>query len=172
MTVTLDELLTRLEAVKKVPLTKGQTALVDAGDWDRVVQHSWCACPMARGRYRAQSRIAGKAIYLHRFILDAPAGIEIDHENDDPLDNRRCNIRLASHAGNARNRVPPHGVSKFKGLRFRSDLTSRPWRAQISFDGHCLYLGYFATEEEAARAYNHAAIILFGEFARLNEVAP
>ncbi len=86
---------------------------------------------------------------------------ELDHINRQRDDNRIENLRSCTHSqnlGNARARV-----HKYKGVTFCK--ATQKWRAQLN--GH---LGRFDTMEQAALAYNVAAINHFGEFANLNKV--
>jgi hypothetical protein len=109
----------------------------------------------------------GAVVSLHRAILNPPPGVPVDHINGDGLDNRRSNLRACSTAENVRNsrKYAAHrATSKFKGVC----LDRGKYRAQIALPGRKLNLGRFASEEEAARAYDAAALQHFGEFARLN----
>ncbi len=93
---------------------------------------------------------------------------EVDHINGNKLDNRRSNLRLANRSTNQANRgASYHNKSGLKGVCHAPHTKDR-WRAQITVRGHKMYLGTFTTPEEAARAYDQAAIQHFGEFARLN----
>lgn len=165
--LTIDSFLTA-----EVPLTRGLVAIIDAADWERVSRYRWHAMPQDKRLFRAAANVANvvgrRKVLLHRFILSAPRDLEVDHVNGDPLDNRRCNLRLATAQENARNQGKTHGRSRYKGVSFRMDLRSRPWVAKLKVSGRTVHLGYFATEEEAARAYDAAAKRFFGEFARLN----
>lgn len=104
--------------------------------------------------------------YLHRVIMNAPPGVEVDHINGDTLDNRRCNLRFATSTQQKCNQRPRGGTSKYKGVGWHK--RDRKWRAQITYHGKQISLGYFDGELGAAFAYDVAARILFGEFARLN----
>lgn len=104
--------------------------------------------------------------HLHRMIMNAPSGVEVDHINGDTLDNRRCNLRLCTHAENQYNQRSHGGSSKFKGVSW--DKQSQKWHAYINKEYGRVNLGLFDDEEGAAFAYDVAARILFGEFARLN----
>lgn len=103
---------------------------------------------------------------LHRVILDALPGQEVDHINGDGLDNRRCNLRLVHQQQNQMNRRAQRGSSRFKGVSWHS--SHRKWRAQIRHNGSKLWLGAFGSEDDAARAYDAAALELFGPYARVN----
>jgi hypothetical protein len=89
---------------------------------------------------------------------------QVDHENRDKSDNRRHNLRLATHHQNSANQ---DRKGKTKGVIFtkKTPNSSGRWRARIRYHGKLIHLGYHATEAEAAAAYNRAAIELFGEFA-------
>lgn len=98
-------------------------------------------------------------------------GQEIDHINGDPADNRFCNLRIATHAENQRNRrVMRTSSTGIKGVRWggHSCARSRVWRADIRVNGRRKYIGHFATQEEAEIAYAVAAIEFHGEFARMS----
>jgi hypothetical protein len=148
----------------EIPLTRGFVAVVDGDDADRVTAAGpWCAAPNGRNVY-AHRRIVrdGKATTqgMHAFLTGFA---RCDHVNGDGLDNRRANLREATHGQNMANRRP-QGPS-YKGITRRSDGR---WQAQIQAARVHRHLGYFATPEAAAAAYDAAAVELFGEFARLN----
>lgn len=91
-------------------------------------------------------------------------GLQIDHIDGDGLNNRRTNLRWATQSQNFANRRPMEGTSKFKGVsRFR-----RKWQVKVKLNRESHWVGLFDDEVEAAKAYDAAAIRLFGEYARLN----
>jgi hypothetical protein len=95
-----------------------------------------------------------------------PSG-DVDHINRDKLDDRWCNLRLATRSQNSANvALRPNSTSGFIGVTF--DKARDKWRAQIRIAGRKVNLGRFASAEEAARAYDAAALKEFGEFAELN----
>lgn len=152
-----------------VPLTKGKVALIDTTDAERVAPYNWSAGWSGFAWYASMgARSKNTRIFLHRFLMDAPEGVEVDHENGDTLDCRRStNLRLATHLENMQNtKRRSHNRSGFKGVRLRCD--GRAWCARITIDGKETSLGSFATAEEAARAYDASALANFGEFAKIN----
>jgi hypothetical protein len=160
--------------MREIPLTQGYVALVDDEDYEDVMAAGPWHVTSRRGTRYATKRIkgpyldgrrgAGISLLMHRLILGPNPDQDIDHANGDGLDNRRENLRVASTSQNMANQRKTRGVSRFKGVTF---LPQR-WRAAIQYQGRKKNLGNFATEEEAARAYDRAAREIFGEFARLN----
>lgn len=146
-----------------IKLNKGMVALIDASDFERVSQHTWCAV-WANYYWVARTWISGKNITLHRFVMNAQPGQEVDHKNGDGLDCRKSELRFATHSQNNCNAFRPGKLSQFKGVR----PSGAKWNARIKIDGKQVSLGSFCTEEEAARAYDAKAKELHGEFAYLN----
>lgn len=153
------------QQMKKIALSgvrgAGRYALVDDNDYPRLVTKKW---HLTRAGYVTNS---GK-MYLHRSILAPGPGSIIDHRNHDPLDNRRSNLRICTRSqnGSNRRRTAPR-VSPYKGVSFHKP-TGR-WHARITLNGRLRSLRFHDTPEEAALAYNAAALKLFGEFAYLND---
>lgn len=155
--------------IVELPLSRGLVAIVDADDplepWSwKWYAHSGGHCIFYAAR-RAYSDGKGALIYLHRFLLDAPEGLQVDHVNHNGLDNRRANLRLATPSRNTQNQsgLLSTNTSGYRGV-FRYKLVGR-WRAGIRLDGSTRHLGYFDTPEEAARTFDRAAVEMFGEFA-------
>jgi hypothetical protein len=137
-------------------------AVVDDGDVDRSDQHSW-TCWFSKGKEYAASKIDGRIVLLHRFLLNAPAHLRVDHIDGNGLNCTRQNMRFATQSQNSKNRKKK-GAASYKGIY----PYGNKWGAQICSNYHHIYLGLFATPEDAAHAYDTAALKYFGEFARLN----
>ncbi len=164
--------------MKEIILTQSQVAIIDDEDFERVSAFKWCAQKIIRKfdviYYAKRAFIQnGKhtTLLLHRFILNAPKGVEVDHKNADTLNNRRCNLRLATVAQNRRNRRKRKGcLCHFKGVNYIEK--QRKFLAAICKEKIVYRLGAFNTAEEAAKAYDEKAKELFGEFACLNFPEP
>lgn len=150
-----------------IPLKHGKEALIDLEDYDRACLHKWTAVYI-HDRWYVESKINGQKTYLHRFLMNAVKGEEIDHINNDGLDNRRSiNLRRASHAANQANqKISKANTSGYKGVGWKTDKCK--WRAKIKVNQVSLHLGYFDNKEDAARAYDRAARQYFGAFAHCN----
>lgn len=154
-----------------IPLTQGKYAIVDD---DAPVEVTGVRWYFNSGYARRHVWVGGKGVkkyytlFLHRILVQAPPGMEVDHINHDKLDNRRCNLRICTPGQNKQNspKSSKPKRSKYKGPQKRGHT----WKSQIFKNRKQYYLGTFNTEEEAAKAYNRAAIELFGEFANLNPV--
>lgn len=152
--------------MREIQLSKGKTAIVDDADYDWLSQWKWRYG--FKGYPKAHiwndERTKRRTIEMHRLIMGEPAGLQVDHINGDPLDNRRENLRLATNAQNQMNRRKTNGTSQFKGVSFYSGK----WHAYIERDGIKRKLGTFTNEIDAAQVYDKNAKELFGAFARLN----
>lgn len=156
----------------EIPIGRGLIAIIDEQDAGMVAVSKWHSLKRTDGfGYYAvrnrPTRMDGKfELYLHRAIMRPAVGYEIDHRNGDGLDCRRENLRCASHQQNSQNiRRRALSSSGFKGVR---PADKGRWKAYIKLDGRQRHLGVFDAKEDAARAYDAAAVQLFGEFACLN----
>lgn len=146
-----------------VPLTQGRSALVDEADYQTVAQFKW---HVSNG-YAARHTFEGKRrvkVYMHRQLSDARPGDEVDHRDGNKLNNTRANLRPCSHTDNARNHGPHRdNRNGYKGITL--DKHTGKWIAHIA-----AHLGVFDTPEQAALAYNAAAVKLYGDFAWTNTI--
>ena len=145
-------------------------ALVDDCDYEWLNQWKWYAHKQRSTYYAIRNgrRTATKRqrFFMHRVIMDAPKGMQVDHINHNGLYNRRCNLRLCTNSQNQHNRKPQSGKSRFKGVSL--DKRTNKWQVQIQHNNKRLRLGLFDNEIEAAKAYDAKAEELHREFACLN----
>lgn len=159
---------------RSIPLTQGRVAWVDQADYAELARFRWSADACRTGFYAKRNTgtvgIDRTSEYMHRRILGLLPGdgLVADHINGDGLDNRRTNLRVATVAGNSYNMRHRSGkTSRYKGVSWSTRRSH--WVVQIrGFAGPSRYLGSFADEEDAARAYDQEAVKRFGEFARVN----
>ena len=150
--------------MKQIPLANNKgIALVDDEDYDAVAQHSWCN----NGYGYAIAQIRGKSVRMHRWLLGAGDGQEIDHVNRNKSDNRRSNLRFCTHAENMMNRaevetgIPSNSTTGLKGVSWRE--SHGKYSATLWDNGKAVHIGYFSTAEQASRTYKRVSRILKGE---------
>lgn len=120
--------------------------------------------------------VDGKTIHtgLHRMIVTAPEGQLVNHIDHNPLNNRRSNLRACtgSEAQRWRQLCPKMKrsdiQSKYKGVYY--DRTAKRWKASIYYDKRPITLGRHRNEDEAARAYDEAAKLYYGDYALTNKM--
>ena len=160
--------------MKEIPLTQGKVALVDDGDYERVMAHKWHVLRHSRCQYALTDKLSASgrpsSESMHRFVLGAGAGVCVDHKDGNGLNNQRSNLRICTTAENSRNQHHKQGgtSSQYRGVYQRKDYAK--WCARIGVAGKRIFLGDFDCESAAARAYNEAALRYFGEFACPNEI--
>lgn len=154
--------------MKSIPLTKDKYALVDDDDYSELVKYRWHA-KSSKGNFYAATRIRSEIVFMHNLLLEERVGLEVDHKDQDGLNNRRGNLRYATRSQNRANvSRRSDNRSGYKGVCYYKHTNK--WRAYIQKDRKWKQLGFYLTKEEAARAYNKAATELFGEFAWLNKI--
>ena len=150
-----------------------KVAIVDDEDYDRVMgaislRAKWYAhSPPTSKKYYAMN--GSRDISIHRVVINAPKGMQVDHINGDPLDNRKENLRICTRSENCRNRkVRSNSRSGYKGVEIKSSGRFQAYIGNPNMKSRHIKLGTYDTPEEAARAYDKKAIQLHGEFANLN----
>ena len=165
--------------MKKIRLWKNKNelsdlyALVDDEDYDRVMEaissrskwYAWSG-PNTSKTY-AMNGSRDKSI--HRVVMNAPRGMDVDHINGNPLDNRKENLRICTRSENCRNRkVRVTSKSGFKGVYRKPSGRYEAYIGNPDVKNRLIHLGTYDTPEEAARVYDAKARKLHGEFANVN----
>jgi len=139
----------------------------------------YCVCRATNRLIKEGLGWLGTGPKMHRLIMSRVVGRElkrnecIDHIDGNGLDNRRCNLRIATNAQNHANIGKRRGnySSQYKGVSYSKYM--KKWQAYIGSNKknsivQRMYLGFYDIEEEAARAYDEKAKEFHGEFAVLN----
>ena len=140
--------------------------LIDTLDFNLVHNFRWYLSKKNKKRFDILSQRNKKKIYIHRLIMNCPEGMDVDHINHEPSDNRKCNLRICTHQENTYNNISNKGSSRFIGVSYKKELGK--WRSYAFKDYKQINLGLFESEIEAAKVRDKAAKELFGEFANLN----
>lgn len=154
---------------KLIPLTKGKFAKVSNEDFDHLSKINWY---MDNECY-AGGRVSPRSMHVYIFcvLMGNPAPTRfvtvVDHENRDTLDNRRTNLRIATHSQNTINSKLVAGkTSKFRRVSWHKE--SSRWEAYVTINRQQIRIGSFKDELEAAWMHDQWAIELHGDFAQLN----
>lgn len=144
-------------------------AIIETEDYEKVKSLRW-------GNKEGYAYNAKNKITLSRFLMfegnideaKSNSNILVDHANMDTLDNRRTNLRFCTQSENAKNRTGKKGKKEPKGVCYYPYKGKEQWLGRITIDNKLIHLGYFSSEKEATLAYNKAALIYHGNFAKLN----
>lgn len=160
-----------------IRLTQGKTCKVDAADHEWLSQWPWYARWNDNNESfyaaRQSKYINGKqhTIWMHREIMQAPKGIQVDHIHHDTLDNRRSQLRLATQSQNQGNvSIRRNNKSGYRGVFCHMSRTGRLrytasiWNGKGRGSGNQLHLGTYDTAEEASAVYEAKAREIRGEF--------
>lgn len=154
--------------VKEIELLHGEKTLVDDEDYEELNKYQW----YLYGRYARSPNKSGNK-NMARCIMNAKRGQKgqtVDHINGNTIDNRRCNLRIGSDLQNMQNVKYKIGESGYRGVHKDGYIHNCPvWKAVITKDNIPYILGRFVTTEDAANAYDKAAIEFYGENAMTNK---
>jgi hypothetical protein len=165
--------------MKEIQLTKGTFTYVDDEDYLELSKYRW----HLNGKYAHNLNLGGMHRFLMGFkpIVGKGSGpkknqIQVDHIDGNTLNNQKSNLRLVNSSENQLNHISTKGKSKYRGVIWagkQSNLMNagKPWIARLKPTGKPrIYLGSFATEEEAALAYNNAVLIHSVQHGKLNHI--
>jgi hypothetical protein len=146
-----------------IKVGKVAMAIIDSSDLDAVTSFGkkWQLLRGANTNYayiHLHENGKRRCLLLHRFLLNAPSGHEVDHIDGNGLNNSRANLRLVTRQQNKFNQRHVRGIYWNK--------RRQKWYAQIKKDQKVRYLGSFETEDEALAARKCAERELFGAYAK------
>ena len=155
-----------------IPLTRGKWAIVDAADYEWLMQWKWNAwLDPKSGSYYAKRGIYGpetkETVSMHRLILGLNKGEqkEGDHINGNTLDNRRSNLRVATRQQNAQNsKMKKTNKSGYKGVSWGA--RQKKFKATIMINGKNKVVCWSEDPITCSDAYEAASKKIFGKFAR------
>ncbi|MHC4708362.1 MAG: HNH endonuclease [Planctomycetota bacterium] len=157
---------------RRIRLTRGKYAIVDADDYWALSEYSWYAVKADNSYYAGRTvhmkNKKSRIVWMHREVISVPAGMVCDHINHDGLDNRKANLRAATLTQNRINSRTARikKTSKHRGVCWRAD--QKKWFAYVYVHGRAVFTKYFDDATAAARARDRAAKKYHGEFAELN----
>ena len=153
----------------QIKLSMGYFAIIDEDDFELASKHTWYASVRrkADGSIRTVYAVTrGSKLRLHRLIMNASKGFEVDHIDGDGLNCSKSNMRLATTSENQRNqRIGCNNKSGVKGVTW--DKERGKWRVSIKINRKSIRIGRFENLEDAAKAYADASLKYHGDFGRL-----
>lgn len=153
--------------MKSIPLSKGQIAMIDDEDYERVSEFKWYALwnKDTQSYYAARSaggRINKHIEYLHRFIMQTPKGMICDHRNHNTLDDRKSNLRNCTPAQSSLNtRMSTRNTTGHRCITLRRNK----YRVVIKADTKTIFDRVFPTLDEAIVFRDKAIAKHHGDFA-------
>lgn len=173
---------------KEIICSGGEKVLIDDEDYPVISRHKWHYTTNGLGtRSYAVTRLntsdrGVRTLFMHSMILGF--AFQVDHVDNNPMNNTKANLRPATWQENQWNKGKPksgrHGKpsSQYKGVSYRPIKGKDRWFASIKHveqgkdksTGIVIRIGYFWNEIDAAKAYNAKVKELRGEWAWVNEI--
>lgn len=146
-------------------MKNGHICLFDLEDYDKIKEYHWHKNSNGYAVCNIQRNNEWITISIHRLVMDAPDGVEIDHIHGNKLDNRKSELRIVAQSDNKKNRsINTNNTSGYKGVSWNKN--KQKWVANIQCNGQQFYLGAFESVYDAYICYENAAKTLFGEYKR------
>lgn len=132
---------------------------IDKSDYDKIKDYCW----ISHDKGYIHTRMGNKMVNLHRFVMNAPDDMFVDHINGDKTDNRKCNLRLCTNSQNQMNaKTSSRNTSGVKGVSWINKY--QKWRASIRVNGTLISLGQYKIFDDAVKARKEAEQKYFGEY--------
>lgn len=142
-----------------------EPAIIDLQDYEKIKNYHWINDKGYTQSYFWNGK-KEKRFYLHKLIMDLrDSKTMVDHINGNPLDNRKCNLRIVTtQQNNINHKVRKDSKSGVSGVFFDKD--KKLWRAVISLNRKHIHLGYFENIDDAIRVRKMAEEKYFGDYRR------
>ena len=145
----------RHEIHSEIITANGDHILVDTVNLPIVSQYSW----HVTSRGYAATRINGKIVYMHRMLM-CPGELQVDHINQNKLDNRRFNLRIVTNQQNHFNRpLNSNNSSGVTGVYWHNQC--QKWCVQITVNGKTISGGLFVDFRDAVQKRQELEDIYF-----------
>lgn len=156
--------------MRAISLNDGLEVLIDDEDYSLVSEFKWYGgkADQARDNWYAQAHALGKTIYMHRLLLGAEPGQQLDHIDRNGLNNQKSNLRICTQRQNNAAIPGVKSSTGFRGVEFSPQNNRNRYRACLYHQQRRVHLGYFPTAVAAAKHRDNAAREVYGEFAQLN----
>lgn len=145
----------------------GGQFIFDLEDYDKIKNYTWSRRNEGYAGCTRKENGKPRIYNAYRIIMGVEdSKLEVDHINGDKWDNRKCNLRIVTHADNTKNRkLDKRNKSGYTGVK---ETKTGTWNAQIYCDGKRINLGTYKTKEEAVKARKAGEEKYFGKFAHEN----
>lgn len=151
--------------MKTIPLTQGKVALVDDEDFEELSKYNWHNAGRYAVRHTSRKSPGGrKTVFMHRQIMNAPSGKQVDHKNGNRYDNRKSNLRFSTQLQNCWNACTrKDNKTGYKGVHYRPK--SKDFVVYISVNKKRIHLKTYRNIDDAIKARKEAELKYHGEFA-------
>lgn len=141
--------------------SKGESFCFDLEDYDKIKEICWFIT--SNGYVKGRDTNTGKYLSMHRFVMDCPNNMVVDHIDHNTTNNRKNNLRICTQHENTMNcKIPTNNTSGTKGVSY--DSFYQKWNASIRINYKNKNLGYFDSIENAIKARREAEKKYFGEY--------
>jgi hypothetical protein len=157
--------------MKQISTSQNKFVIVDNEDFEKLSKYTWSLSKgyASYGRWENGKKGKCTSYKMHRIIMNAKKGQEVDHIDGNTLNNQKSNLRIVTKTQNQMNRkIQKNNISGYKGVTWCK--RTKKWIAQIRVETKTKFLGYFDDKNIAGNVYNLNAKKYFGEFAKLNTI--
>ena len=149
--------------------------LIDLDDVDKCKDITWSIQMFRCGKdksYITYYATNSKVGLLHRYLMGSPKGMQVDHRDGNPYDNRKYNIRVCKQEDNNKNQSKyKNNTSGCEGVVWWYYNDINKWRVFINLNKKRIYLGFFDDFNDAVKARRKGELKYFGEYSRNDSIS-